>query len=52
MHLGKNKILITGATGFLGYEIFKSLSKNYNVVPTSRTKKKKFYIFRLFTKKN
>ena len=42
MHLGKNKILITGATGFLGYEIFKSLSKNYNVVPTSRTKKKNF----------
>ena len=42
MHLGKNKILITGATGFLGYEIFKNLSKQYYVVPTSRKRKKNF----------
>lgn len=38
MHLGKNKILITGANGFLGYEILKFLSKKNKVIGTSRIK--------------
>ena len=42
MHLGKNKILITGADGFLGYEILKFLSEKKNVIGTSKNKNKKF----------
>ena len=38
MHLGKNKILITGAKGFLGYEILKFLSNKNKVIGTSRIK--------------
>ena len=44
MHPGKSKILITGGTGFLGYELFLYLSKKYEIVPTSKKKKKIFYI--------
>lgn len=42
MHPGKNKILITGANGFLGYEIYKFLQKKYKVIGTSKSKTKQF----------
>lgn len=42
MHLGKNKILITGAKGFLGYEILKFLSNKNKVIGTSRIKNKSY----------
>ena len=42
MHLGKNKILITGVNGFLGNELYKFLSKNNTVIGTSRKKIKPF----------
>jgi len=42
MHLGKNKILITGGTGFLGNELVSHLSKKYNIISTSRRKSKNF----------
>lgn len=42
MPLGKSKILITGANGYLGYEIYNHLKKKYIVEGTSRTKNKKF----------
>ena len=42
MHLGKSKILITGGTGFLGYELVRQLSKKYNIIATSKTKTKNF----------
>ena len=42
MHLGKNKILITGCNGFLGYEIYKFLSKKNIVIGTSKKKIKPF----------
>ena len=38
MHPGKNKILITGANGFLGYELFKFLAKKNKVIGTSKKK--------------
>ena len=38
MLLGKNKILITGVNGFLGYEIFKYLSKKKKVIGFSKKK--------------
>ena len=37
MPLGKSKILITGGTGFLGYEITNHLSKKYDIAATART---------------
>lgn len=40
---GKDKILITGADGFLGFEIFKFLVKKYDVVGTSKKKSKIFF---------
>ena len=42
MRLGKNKILITGGTGYLGYEIANHLSKKYNIISTSKRKRKNF----------
>lgn len=42
MHLGKNKILITGADGFLGYEILKYLSNKKKVIGISKKKKKSY----------
>jgi nucleoside-diphosphate-sugar epimerase len=42
MHPGKNKILITGANGFLGYELFKFLAKKNKVIGTSKKKSKYF----------
>ena len=42
MLLGKNKILITGVNGFLGYEIFKYLSKKKKVIGFSKKKNKSF----------
>ena len=44
MRLGKNKILITGADGFLGHEILKYLSNKKRVIGVS--KKKKNLIFK------
>ena len=40
---GKNNIIITGGTGFLGREIFDYLSKKYDCIATSKKKKKIFY---------
>ncbi len=45
MPLGRNKILITGATGFLGYELVNYLSKKYDVVSTSKKIRKNFIKF-------
>lgn len=42
MRLGKNKILITGANGFLGNEIYKFLSKKFDVIGTTKKNKKNF----------
>jgi len=42
MHLGKKKILITGANGFLGYEIYKFLSNKKKTLGTSRKRRKNF----------
>lgn len=42
MPLGKSKILITGGTGFLGYEIANHLSKKYDIISTSKRKRKNF----------
>lgn len=42
MPLGKSKILITGATGFLGNEIINYLSKKYHIVATSKKKKNNY----------
>ena len=39
---GKSKILITGGTGFLGYEITNHLSKKYDIISTSKKKRKNF----------
>ena len=39
---GKNNIIITGGTGFLGREIFDYLSKKYDCIATSKKKKKNF----------
>ena len=42
MPLGKSKILITGATGFLGRELNRYLSRKYHIVATSKRKKKNY----------
>lgn len=42
MLLGKNKILITGGTGFLGNELVCYLAKKFNIISTSKRKKKNF----------
>lgn len=42
MHLGKNKILITGADGFLGHEIYKYLSNKKKVIGVSKKKNKSY----------
>jgi len=42
MPLGKNKIIITGGTGFLGREIHDYLSKKYDFILTPKKKKKNF----------
>ena len=35
-----NKILLTGSSGFIGFELLKNLSKNYKVYITLRKKNK------------
>ena len=42
MHLGKSKILITGADGFLGHEIYKYLSNKKKVIGVSKKKNKSY----------
>jgi len=42
MHLGKNKILITGVDGFLGHEILKYLSNKKKVIGISKKKNKSY----------
>lgn len=42
MPLGRSKILITGATGFLGRELDSYLSKKYHIIATSKRKRKNY----------
>jgi UDP-glucose 4-epimerase len=42
MPLGKSRILITGGTGFLGYELASYLAKKYDIIVTSKRKKKNY----------